>query len=798
MYIPTIGPRDAKIMVIGKAPASPEEFHGKPFMGKGGQLLDQIFANVGISRHDVMLTNVCREKLPGNNINYCFKDGNKRKIPKDFLSLWLSDIKQEILTFRPHIIVTLGEFAYWAICGERGIMAARGYITESSLVPGQKVLPTISPEQVILDWKLRAHLIFDMTKAINNSDTPKLPIDNRAYHLAVSANEFKTYTEYLTHDHTDPIALDIEWQKGTNKIDIVGLASSAVEATNVQFVHAYRNNHTVEQEVSIWKNLGDILTAKEVIMQNGKFDKAALWYQNGIYIHHFYFDTLIAGHVIWPEFPRSLAFLASICLNVQKWKHTSSTSELLYNAQDCCNTFGIHDELKPILAADANYAATFQNEMQQNDVAVLMELQGIYTDPVKRDALRQELTLQSEQLKSELTAEIGREINFNSSQQVQRLLYGELGLPTQYKRRKSASETRKVTTDATALNNLYRKTNNEILDMILRYKKLVKLLTFVDIPLSDKSCAHTCYNITGANMALAKTSELFITDSEESHKSFGRWSSSKSIIMPYGSGNLQNIPYQARKIYTAPKGMVILQADYKQAEAVVVAYLINDARLKKLFQDSFGQSKQACDDNDWDIHKITASMMFGVPTAKVDKEQRNKGKKTRHAKNYSMGPKTLADNIGVTLAEGRALSDAFDASCPQLKLWQESIKRGLQTNRTLVNLLGRKHTFMERYGDRLYRSAYAYIPQSTVGDLLNTAIHKLYHTHGDWLTVYLQLHDAIYILVDEDLLAKAVQTLRKTMLMPLKHKDETFTIDVDFSCGKSWGELEDLEWQDYR
>jgi len=244
-------------------------------------------------------------------------------------------------------------------------------------------------------------------------------------------------------------------------------------------------------------------------------------------------------------------------------------------------------------------------------------------------------------------------------------------------------------------------------------------------------------------------------------------------------------------------GYTIVQCDYKQAEAVVVAYLIGDMRLIKLFSDSFGKSKKECEEQGWDVHKVTGSMMFGVPVERVTKEQRKIGKMIRHATNYSAGPGVLANGLGVKVAEAKQLLEQYHNACPMLRLWHKKIQKQLEYNRTLVNLLGRKHVFMERWGDNLFRSAYSFMPQSTVGDLLNTALIRLYQQHGNWMTIYLQLHDAIYVVVRNSEVGKAIGAMRETMLIPLQHEGHEFTIDVDFSIGKSWGEMEEVEWQDY-
>ena len=112
----------------------------------------------------------------------------------------------------------------------------------------------------------------------------------------------------------------------------------------------------------------------------------------------------------------------------------------------------------------------------------------------------------------------------------------------------------------------------------------------------------------------------------------------------------------------------------------------------------------------------------------------------------------------------------------------------------LTNLLGRKHRFLDRWGDNLFRSAYAFVPQSTIGDLLNEALVKFYWTYGKDRTLLLQLHDAMYVVspLGEQNRQETIGMLRESMLRPLTYAGEEFTIDVDFAAGPSWGELEEL------
>jgi DNA polymerase-1 len=321
--------------------------------------------------------------------------------------------------------------------------------------------------------------------------------------------------------------------------------------------------------------------------------------------------------------------------------------------------------------------------------------------------------------------------------------------------------------------------NNPVFNLVLEFKKNSKLLSsFLDIDLSPRNTVHTSYNITGS-----KTEDT-------GRKSFGRWSSSASIILPYGSGNLQNIPKEARKMYRAPKGMKIVSADYVQAEAVAVAYIINDFRLKDLFRKRF--ESPPAEKEKYDVHKLTASLMFGVPVDQVTPDQRRIGKTLRHATNYSAGPGVLASRLGCSVGQGKQLLQLYYNMCPQLKIWHQNIQEKLRADRTLTNLLGRKHVFQGRWGDSLFRSAYSYIPQSTVGDLLNLSLVQLYRDHGDRISIWIQLHDAIYVCVAEDAVVETCRTMRKVMVRPIQVNNETMYIDVDFQVGDSWGEMQNI------
>ena len=786
MKVLTEGPPDAKIMLVGEAPGKAEDESGKPFQGLAGQTLNNLLGQAGIARYQCLVTNVARERPPANKISFFFED-KKCTIPKAKLIGWISELKQEIELYKPNIIIALGSIALWALTGEKKISDFRGYVLPCTLVPGRKVLATYHPQAVNYEWKLYFQTVLDLRKALRHSESSAMPESKQLLYPNVSARQFIEYMEMLIeHPEYDKLSVDVETIQPGSHIEELGLSHDPNFGMSIFILKGRAPALPEKDELMLWQTFARLIEKKKIVMQNGAYDTGVLWHNNHILVEDIWMDTLIAAHICWPELPRDLGFLGSICLDVKPWKGSSKTQE--YNPADAANTLGIAEVLLEEIKRQGS-VEQFAFEMSLIPVSLMLQLQGIKVDREKQKELTEKWIAERAKLKALLDEQIGREINFNSSKQMCQLLYVELGLPVQYKRRKSVDEPRTMTVDASALRALSRLVpDNPIFNLIIAYKKADLLVRqFLDIELSPEGKVHTSYNITGASSDDEE-------DTKKTKRSFGRWSSSASIILPYGSGNLQNIPSEARKMYRADPGWKIVQADYSQAEAVVVAHLTGDQKLIKMFYDSFGLSKT--EKKVYDIHKMTIANMLGIDVSQVTAEQRTAGKTIRHATSYSAGPLVLANRLGIKMGDAKKLMELYHKANPNLRMWYQQIQEELKRSRTLVNLLGRKHRFLDRWGDSLFRSAYSYIPQSTVGDLLNLALLKIYHGQKDLpfeINILLQLHDAVYVMTREENVMDLIKYLRSNMLIPLKCNNLEFMIDVDFKVGDSWGESEDVE-----
>ena len=788
MLVLTEGPADAKIMIVGEAPGKDEDESGKPFQGYAGQTLNNMLAQAGIARYQCLVTNVARERPPANKISFYFED-SKCTVPKPRLIEWIAKLKEEIILYKPNIIIALGATALWVLTGEKKISDFRGYVLPCTLVPGAKVLPTYHPQAVNYEWKLYFQTVLDLRKAARHSEYPDINYPTQIFIPNAPVSQFIAYMEeIMDNPNYEYVSIDVETLQPGSHIEELGISHDPNFGMSVFLVKGRSPALPEQDELRLWQTFVRLIhCGKKIVMQNGAYDIGVLWYNQHILVEELWMDTLIAAHICWPELPRDLGFLGSICLDVPPWKSKAIRSDI-YNPADAANTLGIALALDKEITKQG-IRKTFDFEMSEIYPSLMLQLQGIAVDLETRDKLIEQWSEKRDKLKEDIFKVVHKEINFNSPKQMQQLLYIDLKLPVQYKRRKSKEDARTITADANALRVLSRLVpNNPVFNLILDYKKSNTLVeNFLKVELSPEGKVHTSYNITGASSDDEE-------DTKKTKRSFGRWSSSASIILPYGSGNLQNIPKEARKMYRAPKGWKIVQADYSQAEAVVVAHLTGDHKLIKMFNDSFGLSKT--EKSRYDIHKMTYALMADIAISDVNKDQRDAGKTVRHAVSYSAGPQVLANRLGVQLSAARKLIELYHRVNPTLRMWYTSIQQELKRTKMLVNLFGRKHRFLDRWGDELFRSAYSYIPQSTVGDLLNTALVSIYANMKSLpfdLILLLQLHDAVYVMVKEECVMDTIKFLRKNMLIPLRYNNEEFMIDMDFKVGDSWGEGEDLE-----
>jgi DNA polymerase len=331
-FIHTLGPRTAKIALVGEAFGAEEEKTGLPFMGQSGQELSRMLQEAGIKRSECFLTNVLAFRPPENKIEtLCSK---KADLPKDYslppISMGkylrpeffpeLERLETELKEVRPNLVIALGNIACWALLRSAGITSLRGTVTTSTVIESQKVLPTYHPAAVLRNWAYRPIVLADFMKGKREAERPEIVRPTRKVLVDPTIKEVEDWIE--TVRYSPALAVDIEVMKGA--VDMVGFASSPSLALSVPFasLRCDGNNYwpTAEEEVRAWQLVQELLLlpAKKVF-QNGLFDLQYLL-RMGLKIHNVAEDTMLLHHALWPELPKSLGFLGSIYTNESSWK----------------------------------------------------------------------------------------------------------------------------------------------------------------------------------------------------------------------------------------------------------------------------------------------------------------------------------------------------------------------------------------------------------------------------------------------------------------------------------------------
>ena len=330
--VPSVLVPNSPIFIVGEAPGREEDEVGIPFVGPSGRLLDRLLANARISRAACSIGNVLRNRPPENRLEaFCC---DRAALPPSY-SLRplippgkylapahlpdLADLAAEIIAVKPNLVLAMGATASWALLGQAGVKSVRGYIQESTLCPGVKVLPTWHPAMILRQFDQWPTLQLDLEKARAESLYPEIRRPART--VSIPDHPLECWNWWERHG-SPRFAVDIETAAGLTTM--VGLAPDAQNALVVPFAGPRDGSYwpTVEQECLAWKFLAEVLgnPAAEVIFHNGIYDLTYLCFQAQLPVRATVHDTMIAHHALQPGIEKSLHHLGAIYTNESAWK----------------------------------------------------------------------------------------------------------------------------------------------------------------------------------------------------------------------------------------------------------------------------------------------------------------------------------------------------------------------------------------------------------------------------------------------------------------------------------------------
>lgn len=378
--------------------------------------------------------------------------------------------------------------------------------------------------------------------------------------------------------------------------------------------------------------------------------------------------------------------------------------------------------------------------------------------------------------KAEVTQQAGQVVNVSSPAAVARFLYKDLGLQPQLKR-----STKRVTTDENALRELRVKypQHKELLNAFIKERHIKKKIeSYIEIQLDEDG-----FIPYSANPAGTETN---------------RWSFSQS---PRSRGlNAQTLPKVMRIMCDAPNGRVFICPDLPQADARIVAW---DAKCERLIQ-LFGDPKIH-------FHLENCIRLFGLtreqaydPKFKSEDPRYVTGKAMGHAANYRMAAKRLAMELGISPKEAQGLLDKYlHQLYPEIERWHLAIKARLKRDGGLTTPapFQRHRVFYGAWAELMLRgkisneswnAACAHIPQSTVADIINVGMEKLWEGFPD-VRFHKHDHDSYLASVPSDLLGDVCSFALDCLRVELSIHDRPLVMLPEMSVGFNYGLMQ--EWK---
>lgn len=557
----------------------------------------------------------------------------------------------------------------------------------------------------------------------------------------------------------------------------VSFAIEAGKAAYVPFGHDYIGAPDQLRSEDVLASLKPLLESETLLKigQNLKFDQSMLA-RYGITLRGIEFDTMLESYVLDSVAGRhDMDSLASRYLSHKtisfdelagKGKNKLTFNQLSiedagpYAAEDADVTLRLHQTLWAQLQAHEGLTKVFKEiEMPLVPILSKIERTGVLIDGKILEKHSVELAQRLQELETQAHELAGEPFNLSSPKQLQTIFYEKQKLPVLKKTPGGAPSTNEEVLAELALDYPLPK-------IILEHRGLAKLkTTYTDkLPLMVNAVSgrvHTSYH-----QAVTAT---------------GRLSSSDP--------NLQNIPVRndegrrIRQAFIAPENHIILAADYSQIELRIMAHLSGDKGLLA----AFAQGK--------DIHRATASEVFGTALEQVTVEQRRSAKAINFGLIYGMSAFGLARQLGIQRGEAQRYMDLYFERYPGVLEYMERTRVQASEEGYVETLFGRRlylpdiksSNGMRRKGAE--RAAINAPMQGTAADIIKKAMIAV----DGWLSqqdeplvrMIMQVHDELVFEVHESAVEQSGETIRQLMEQCV---ELAIPLKVDVGTGLNWDE----------
>lgn len=477
-------------------------------------------------------------------------------------------------------------------------------------------------------------------------------------------------------------------------------------------------------------------------------------------------DVSIMHYVLNPEGSHSLQTLSLSLLGVDLEEGQLAQGDLFGQTEDapdstCDRRCFIAGRIADILASRMDETARkLYDDVEAPLIRVLakMEARGVRIDlgslKTFAEGLRKSIAGNEELVRSVAG---NPDLNLSSPKQVGELLFAQLKLAPGIKRARNGN----FPTDEQTLSEI--EGDNPVVDAILQYRGDRKLLgTYIDPFPSYVNPAdgrvHTTFN--------------------QSLTATGRLSSSNP--------NLQNIPVRTeegreiRKAFTAPKGSVIMSADYSQIELRLMAHFCADEHMIEAFK--AGQ----------DVHSAMAAKIFHKPLKDVSAEDRRVAKTANFGIMYGISAFGLSQRLRCSRSEASRIIEDYFASFPSIRGFLDSTLESARKTGYVETLFGRRRYVPDVNANNgnvramAERNAINAPIQGTAADIIKLAmigVDRALREQGLRSRMVLQIHDELMLEVPNEEIEPVKRILMEQMENVVSLK---VPLTVECNYGKNW------------
>lgn len=226
-----------------------------------------------------------------------------------------------------------------------------------------------------------------------------------------------------------------------------------------------------------------------------------------------------------------------------------------------------------------------------------------------------------------------------------------------------------------------------------------------------------------------------------------------------------------KELFLPDPGYIICDIDLYRADLQVVIAEADDKELREACQAGV------------DMHQLNADTI-GCTRAQA--------KAGVHATNYGAKPPTLARALGVSVKQAELFQTRWFKAHPGIEEWHDRTREQLQLTRQVRNKFGFRRFYFDRL-EGIFPEALAWVPQSTVANVINKGLLNVYHNLPH-VQILMQVHDSLVVQIPADRFVETLPELKRSLEISIPYEQELI-IGVGLKASRrSWGHCKELPW----